>query len=141
MAVVNFAILMIQRDEIRRAVRQGIDQSMARGGRVAVDPNRMQQFEDIGVMVAYAIQSLPIALGLLFVFFGLIVKKFPIPITITSLVLFVLLMLGAAALDPSTLVQGIVLKVIFFVGIAKAIQAAFAYERERREQAALATEY
>jgi predicted RND superfamily exporter protein len=123
-------------------VKKGMDASLtARGGRAAADPAQLQRLEDLAVMAAYVVQSLPIALGLLFVVFGLIVKKFPIPITITSLVLFLLLVLGAAALDPTTLVQGLVLKIIFFVGIAKAIQAAFAYERDKREQASLQTEY
>jgi predicted RND superfamily exporter protein len=55
-----------------------------------------------------------------------------VPITIISLVLY----LGATAifayLAPETIAAGIIIKVIIIIGLAKAIQAAIAYENDRR---------
>jgi hypothetical protein len=65
-----------------------------------------------------------------------------VPVTIISLVLFVLTwvvgILIALAIDPvmaaSVAGSGIVLRIIFIIVLAKAIQSAFAYEKERRAE-------
>jgi predicted RND superfamily exporter protein len=103
-------------------------------------PAEIQRLEDHVVRVGAAIYGAVIFLGILFVVFGLIVRFYPVPITIISLILYV----GAAAifavLDPTTLAQGAIFKVIIIVGLAKAIQSAVAFERERRQTALSAVE-
>ena len=74
-----------------------------------------------------------LALGVAFVVFGIIVKLFPVPITILSLVLYILSALVFAALNPMSLLAGLLMKVIIIVALSKAIKAAFEYEREKRE--------
>jgi hypothetical protein len=138
MAVLNFGMMFTVRAQIATAIDT---QLQARGGRAAADPVQLRQIEEGLVILGYCLQAIPVALGLLFIGFGLIVNRFPVPITIISLVLFVSFILLTAVLDPTTLIQGIVLKIIFIAGIFKAIQAAFAYEREKREQAAFQPEY
>ncbi len=70
------------------------------------------------------------ALGALFCVFGGVVKQFPVPVTITSLVLYI----GATAvfgvLDPSSLARGAIIKIIMTVGLFKSVQAALAYQKE-----------
>jgi hypothetical protein len=77
-----------------------------------------------------------VGVGVLFIVFGIIIKKFPVPVTVTGLVLYIGLLVLFAMLDPATLAQGIILKLIFIVALAKAAQAAFAYRSEQRALAA-----
>lgn len=103
-------------------------------------PAQIQELEDHVVRVGAAIYGAVIFLGILFVVFGLTVKFYPVPITIISLILYV----GAAAifavLNPTSLAQGAIIKVIIIIGLAKAIQSAVAFERERRQTALPAVE-
>ena len=65
--------------------------------------------------------------------FGLIIKQFPVPITITSLVLYILAIVVFGLLDPATLIQGIVLKIILIFGLFRAIKAARAFQAHTRK--------
>lgn len=71
-----------------------------------------------------------IGIGALFIFFGLIVQKFPVPITVISLTLYLGLQALDALMDPKSIAQGIIIKVIIIVALVKAVQAAFAYQKE-----------
>jgi hypothetical protein len=72
-----------------------------------------------------------LALGVVFIVLGILVRKYPVPITITALVLYV----GAGAIfgliDPKSLAAGVVVKVIIILALVKSIQSALAYEREQ----------
>ena len=72
-----------------------------------------------------------IAVGLAFVICGVLVKKFPVPLTILSLVLYVGANAGFAFLDPTILMQGLVVKIIVVVALAKSVQTAMAYQKDR----------
>jgi predicted RND superfamily exporter protein len=126
--------------EINKAIQAQQAKARAQGMQWVVDPAKLDEARDAGMRVAYLIMYSVIGLGVLFVIFGLVVKSYPVPITITSLVLY----LGATAifayLSPETLMAGIFIKVIIIIGLAKAIQAAIAYESERRV-AAIKAEY
>ena len=71
---------------------------------------------------------------------GVYVKKFPVPATITGLVLY----LGANAvfglMDPTTLARGLIIKIFIIIGLFKAVQAAIAYQRESERESTLPTE-
>lgn len=71
------------------------------------------------------------AVGLAFVLCAIFLEKFPVPLTILSFVLYVGATAGFAYLDPSTLLQGLIIKVIIVVTLAKGVQTALAYERDR----------
>jgi hypothetical protein len=85
-----------------------------------------------------------VGLGLVFIVFGLVIKVIPVVATVTSLVLYVVgnvvtaIMVLHFANDKAAelLASGIIVKIIIVVCLIKAIQAAIAYERERREEAA-----
>jgi hypothetical protein len=80
--------------------------------------------------IAMAIQGIFVLLGVLFIVLGTLVKRFPVPCTLTALVLYILAALVTAAIDPTTLLQGIIIKVIIVVALFKAVQTAFAYQKE-----------
>ena len=87
-----------------------------------------------------------IAIGLLFLLFGFFVERYPVPILIVALILYIGLQLfwGALALYSGNwqafLNYGIVFRVLIVFGLWKALQAAFAAQKEAREMA-MAAEY
>ena len=105
---------------------------------------KAEQMKQPGLMVSPAerdtfINATKVASGLvallggLFVVFGLIVQKFPVPITVASLVLYIGQVAIFAVIIPGSLVSGIIFKLIIVVALVKAVQAAIAMQREDRE--------
>jgi ascorbate-specific PTS system EIIC-type component UlaA len=72
----------------------------------------------------YAANSVPLALGLVFIILSLFVYRHPVGVTLTGLILFILAHLGDAIVDPSSLLKGIILKVVFISILWKAYQSA-----------------
>lgn len=110
-------------EEIRKVESQGM----------VVDQAAVAQIRESAVRAALLVSSVMIAVGGLFIVLGATIYKKPVLITIAALAIYV----GSTAvfgfLDPATLGNGIILKVVVIVGLAKAVQAAIAYERERSE--------
>jgi hypothetical protein len=129
-ALLNAGQLGLAPGLVHKAVQEQVASQEAAG--VALDDEAVQQYEQTVLRVTFLILGAAVALGLLFIVFGVFVERAPVPITIASLVIYI----GATAvygmLDPSTLVQGLIIKVFFILGLFKAIQAALATERERR---------
>jgi hypothetical protein len=123
----------------RDAIRRELDAEIAKaGGRANVDPVKVQQVEDEHMMIATMVYGAAIVLGVVFVVCGVLVNRFPVPVTILSLVLYVSATLGFAVLNPATLAPvGLIVKVLIIVFLAKAVQAALAYEKERQREAEL----
>jgi hypothetical protein len=124
---------------LRGTIEKEVDRELAKQGmsRMMADQVKLKELEDHAVMIATVITGAAVLLGVLFVIFGLIVKSYPVPITITSLVLYIGATLLFGLLNPASLAAGAIIKIIIIVALAKAIQSALAYEREAREQAAL----
>ena len=61
------------------------------------------------------------------------VTQYPVPCTITGLVLY----LGANAafglMDPTSLARGLIVKIVIIVALFKAVQAAIAYQKEEQQ--------
>jgi hypothetical protein len=79
-----------------------------------------------------------IAVALAFIVAAFFVERYPVPITVSALVLFLLVQAIFALADPMNLVRGIILKIIVIVALAKALQAGIAAQREQREVEAAA---
>ncbi len=77
-----------------------------------------------------------IALGVIFVLCALSVDKKPVAATVTGLVLYLGSLAVQAAIEPSTIVQGIIIKILIVGGLISSVKAALAIEKERRSQAA-----
>jgi hypothetical protein len=58
----------------------------------------------------------------------------PFPAAVVALVLFVTLQLINAALDPSTIIKGIVIKILFLVALIRAVQAGAEANRLRGQR-------
>lgn len=71
--------------------------------------------------------------GVAFLILALLVNKFPLPSTIIALILFITLHAIDAIADPASLARSWLIKILVVVALVKAIQAASAYEKERRE--------
>jgi hypothetical protein len=91
---------------------------------------RAEEF-DHAVRLVTMIGIVAALLGALFVVFGLIIKLYPVPVTVLSLVLYVGATLVFAAINPQTLVAWLIFKIIIVVVLISAIKAAIAYEKER----------
>lgn len=122
----------IQIPMVRDQVHKAIQADLAKRGVIGFPP-QAQQVEEIAVRVAYLVSGVTAVLGVIFLVFGFLVKAFPVPITITSLVLYVGAAVVFAALNPQSLaVVAVVIKIIIIVALAKAVQSALVYQREKR---------
>jgi hypothetical protein len=95
------------------------------------DPVKVAQVKSEAVRATRAIAAGGAFLGILFLICASLVQTYPVPVTITSLCLY----LGGNAvfgmMDPSTLASGIIIKVAIVFGLFKAVQAALAYQKEQ----------
>jgi hypothetical protein len=107
-----------------------IQQELQKGN---IGPDQVEAFRQAATITGYLLYGGPALLGMLFFIFGLFVQKYPIPITITSLVLYVLATLIFALINPLTITGGIIFKVIIVFALVRAIKAAFAYDSETRK--------
>ncbi len=129
--LIVLGILMILGNGALIAIaRQQLTNEVQKKGMVIVN---QEEFER-SLMIFRLILAVPLVLGIVFIVLGLMVKAYPVPITILALVLYVASNLGFALLNPEGLLQGIILKVIVVVALAKAIQAALAYQSEMSER-------
>jgi hypothetical protein len=98
------------------------------------NPAEVAKIRAQSIRVTQLLSGALIALGVLFIIFGLIVQRYPVPITVTSFVLYV----GAAAVfgywDPATLMAGLIFKVIVVAVLIKAIASAIAYQKAETAQ-------
>ena len=97
-----------------------------------VGPAQEAQFRQAVSFVGYAIYGGATLLGLVFVALGLLIKLRPVPITIIGLVLYIGSAVGFGLLNPLSLAQGVIVKVIIVVALVRAIKAARAYEQESK---------
>ena len=74
--------------------------------------------------------------GVLFVIFGLLVRKYPLPMTITSLVVYLGSQAIVGVMDLQNLFAGIAVKVFIIIGLIQAIKAAAAYQKEAAQSMA-----
>jgi hypothetical protein len=111
---------------------------------VANLPNEVQQeMRSIGpnardaetamYLAGYVIYGGTVLLGVIFIVLGCLVRTYPLPITVASMLLFIGAQIIFGLLNPMNILGGIIFKIIIFVVLLKAIGAASAYEKERRK--------
>ena len=137
--IINLVSLALLSDQISKAAKEHAIASVPPG--TPVDPVKIKEVEQVMLVGAYIYAGARVALGVLFIIFGLMVKMFPVPITIISLVLYVGAVAVNGLLDPMTLMQGIIFKIIIVVLLFKSIQAAIAYQNEKAMQSQLEAGY
>lgn len=90
--------------------------------------------EEMKTMV-YVSFAVVFGAAVVFLVLGLLVPKYPVPATVIALILFITLHAIDAMADPTSLLRGWLLKIIVVVILVKAVQAAIAYENERKSEA------
>jgi hypothetical protein len=115
------------RQQVDAEIQKEQRKAAAQGMQFIVDQSKV----DMVVRMVIIINVVMCLVGALFIVFGIIVKMYPVPITIASLVIYVLAALVFAVLEPESLLRGIIIKIIIVVALISSIKAAIAYERER----------
>lgn len=105
-----------------------------RGQGMVFDQGKVQELKKTAVQTVKLFAGVTVALGGVFIVFGFMIYQYPVPITITSLVLFIGKEAVFGMIDPMTLVQGWLIKIVIVVCLISAIKAAIAYEKERQDQ-------
>ncbi len=101
-----------------------------------IEPEEVGQVRQTVTIFCYTVYGGLALMGVLFLVFAMIIKSYPVPITIISLVLYILATIGIGYLNPASIASGIFLKVIIVVGLFRAVKAARAYERDTELAAA-----
>jgi hypothetical protein len=101
-----------------------------------LNPANLPPQVQLELAIRYGTTAAFVLLGAIFVVLGMFVRQHPVPCTVTGLVLFVLGWLISGVLDPMNLLAGIIFKIIIIVALAKAVQAAIAYQREQAQSEA-----
>jgi hypothetical protein len=133
--VFDFAMIEPQIDKAFDAEIQKLHQQ----GRVITDPAQLTRARATAIHLAQVIDGTAIGIGVVFVILGMIVYRYPVPVTVGALVLYI----GCAAvfgyINPMILVQGVIIKVLIVIALVKALQSAVAYQREQTRISALPT--
>jgi len=125
--VVNLAQLAMVDNEIDKQLDQEAAKIVQQGR--MIDQVKFAEIKQAAKRVGHLIMYGVIGLGALYIVFGLLIWKFPVPITIIALTIYVGSAVVFAILAPETLLAGIVVKVIIVVALVKAVQAAIAYQK------------
>jgi hypothetical protein len=125
--IVNGVFLYLAQKSVDEAIEAEIKKLPA--GYVA-DPDKVAEVREQGLRALRLFNGGGMVLGVIFVACGLLVTRYPVPATVTGLVLY----LGGNAvfmyLDPSTMARGLPMKVIIVIALFKAVQAAIAYQKD-----------
>ena len=97
-----------------------------------VDPDVYEQAKNTAGKVAKLLTIGSVLLGVVYLVLAAYVRKKPAAITITGLVLYIAAAAIFGVLDPATLAQGAIIKIIIIVALLKAVTAAIAYEKEMK---------
>lgn len=134
---VNLLMLVNVANEADRAIEA---ERVKAGPGAFIDPVKGKEVKETIIRFGQLLYGGSIVLGLVFIGLGLAVYQIPVAATVLGLILYIGGNLAFAALDPSNLARGLIVKIIIIVALVKAVQAAVAYERERREERAAALE-
>jgi uncharacterized membrane protein HdeD (DUF308 family) len=103
-----------------------------------VDEQKLQELEDSATKATQLLNLGGILGGIGFIFLGLLVYRFPVACTVTGLLLYIGLFAGFAFVsfmgdgDGSVFVRGWLFRLLIIIALYKAIQAALAYEKEKK---------
>jgi hypothetical protein len=128
--VVNGVVFSIIEGQVDREIQNEITKVHAQG--LQVDQEAVTKLRSRAIHISQLISGSAVALGVVFIALGVLVKKFPVPCTIIGLVLY----LGATAIygyiAPETLIHGWLWKIITIVVLIKSVQAAVSYQQNQK---------
>jgi len=103
-----------------------------RGQNMIVDQAAVAEFRETAVRSTRLVNGIGLLIGIVFIGFGFTVYRYPVPITVTALVMYIGCWAVYGVIDPTTLASGWIVKILIVVALFKAVQAALAYEHERK---------
>ncbi|MCG3125322.1 MAG: hypothetical protein CHACPFDD_00140 [Phycisphaerae bacterium] len=93
------------------------------------DPGAHEKARATVARTGYLIFGGAIAIGVVYLVLAALVSRKPVVMTVTGLVLYIASMAIFGLLDPTTLLRGLIIKLLIILVMAKAVSAALAYER------------
>ena len=128
-ALVNAFMLVNAHREVDQVVAAELQREGLRMDQV--DQTALAPRVEAAVRLTRLLYGGTVLLGIVFILLGVFIYAHPVAITMTGLVLYVAATLIFALIAPMTLAQGIVVKFIIVILLAKAISSAVAYQREK----------
>lgn len=128
----NGAIAMFAESLVESQFEKELIQVRQQG--MEVDPVVLAELKEEGIRSVQLAGWIGAALGFVFILMGFFLYSNPVVITISALALYIGSAAVYGAIDPSTLKGGWWIKILIVVGLFKAVQAALAYEKERKAE-------
>jgi hypothetical protein len=128
MVLVNGALLLTAEQQVHQQINKEVAELTKQG--LTIDQSKLAVLEAAAVRTAQLFIGGVALVGALFIVFGINIYRFPVPITILSLVLYLGVVAINGVADPNTIWQGIIVKIIVIAGLVSAVRAALAYEQE-----------
>jgi hypothetical protein len=129
MIIVQAIFFVIEVGQVRAEIQK---QDQAAGGQIGQRDLKQQELIAYGVLALF--HGTTIMVGCLFIVLAFFVQRYPVPISIVALALFVAVQALAAVLDPANLARGWILKIIVVVALVKSLQAGMAAQREKQAE-------
>lgn len=131
--VVNAIFFYLRPGQIDEEIQKEI---RAQGPGAVVNKAKVDEFKDTALRTIRIVDSVGVGLGIVFVALGAFVYQAPVLTTVLGLVLYVGAALIFGLMNPQSIAQGVVIKVLIIVGLAKAVQSALAYQKEASRESA-----
>lgn len=129
--VLSVAVNMFVFSSAEGEVQKEIDKEVAKlGPGFEADPEKIAELKDQAVGATRLISGGGMVLGMVFITCGLLVKRYPVPATVTALAIYLSSMAIFGLVNPASLASGLIVKIFIVVGLFKAVQAAVAYQKE-----------
>ncbi len=126
--VVNIGVAMLADSLVTSNLNKERDQLRQQG--MEVDQAAFDQAKEQAVTATQLAAFGFAGLGVAFLVIGACLQMAPLPLAILALILYLGGVAISAMADPTTLAQGIIVKIIIIVALVKAVQTASAYQRE-----------
>jgi hypothetical protein len=113
--------------KVNENVQQQVQQALRRGK--VLNKEEIAQAAQRAKYIERIIWGVAGILGGVFVFFGLMVKQYPVPITVLSLLLYLLATAIFGIIEPLSLMEVLFFKIFAVFALIRSVQAAIAYKR------------
>lgn len=130
--VLTVAVNLFFFTQAEQAVDSQIRDLQINGQLQNASPSQVAELRSQAIRMVKLIHGGTVALGAVFIVLGLAVKSFPVPATVLGLILYLAGIAVFAAINPASLVQGIIFKIIIVVCLFQSVKSALAHQRQER---------
>lgn len=131
--VVNVGFVASARSIVDKEIDAELQSIRLQG--MVVDEAEVERVRESSLRSVVVANGIAIGIGVLYILFGILVYRWPAPITIASLVIYIGSAAAYGVIDPTTLSRGWIVKIFIVAGLFKAVQAAIASEKEKDDAA------